>query len=61
LAWCSHSKTLKKYDLAPGDMLEFSGKVVAKKLTKGKEVAKEFIVEAPVLYKINNPSKIVKK
>ncbi len=61
LAWCSHSKTLKKFELAKGDQLEFDGKVVAKKLAKGKDVPDEYIVEAPVLYKINNPSKIVKK
>lgn len=60
LAWCSHSKTLKKLELAPGDHLEFDGKVTAKKLTKGKEVSEEFIVDVPVLYKINNPSKIAK-
>ncbi|GHH96892.1 hypothetical protein [Neobacillus kokaensis] len=61
LAWCSHSKTLKKFELAPGELLEFDGKVVAKKLAKGKDVEEEFIVEAPVLYKINNPSKLMKK
>lgn len=59
--WCSHSKTLKKFELAPGDALEFDGKVAAKKLAKGKDVSEEFIVDTPVLYKINNPSKIVKK
>jgi hypothetical protein len=61
LAWCSHSKTLKKFELSPGDQLEFDGKVAAKKLAKGKDVAEEFIIEEPVLYKINNPSKIIKK
>lgn len=61
LSWCSHSKTLKKFDLAPGDQLEFDGKIAAKKLAKGKDAAEEFIVDEPVLYKINNPSKIVKK
>ncbi|MFF2448039.1 hypothetical protein ACFVSW_13155 [Neobacillus sp. NPDC058068] len=61
LAWCSHSKTLKKFELAPGDLLEFDGKVVAKKLAKGKDVAEEFVVDAAVLYKINNPSKMIKK
>ncbi|WP_042355907.1 hypothetical protein [Bacillus rubiinfantis] len=61
LAWCSHSKTLKKFELAPEDILEFDGKVVAKKLAKGKDAAPEFIVSDPVLYKINNPSKINKK
>lgn len=59
-AWCSHSKTLKKFELAPGDSLEFDGKVAAKKLPKGKDVSEEFIVDVPVLYKINNPSKIEK-
>ncbi|MEH7501070.1 hypothetical protein V7152_03355 [Neobacillus drentensis] len=61
LAWCSHSKTLKKFELVIGDSLEFDGKVAAKKLGKGKEVSEEFLVDVPVLYKINNPSKIVKK
>ncbi|MEH7377548.1 hypothetical protein [Neobacillus drentensis] len=61
LAWCSHSKTLKKFELAIGDALEFDGKVAAKKLGKGKDVDEEFLVDVPVLYKINNPSKIVKK
>jgi hypothetical protein len=61
LAWCSHSKTLKKFELQPGDMLEFDGKVAKKKLAKGKDVEEEFIVETAVLYKVNNPSKIVKK
>lgn len=61
LAWCSHSKTLKKLELSLGDSLEFDGKVVAKKLTKGKDVEEEFLVDVPVQYKINNPSKIIKK
>ncbi|KLT20039.1 hypothetical protein AA980_04775 [Neobacillus vireti] len=61
LAWCSHSKTLKKFELAHGDLLEFDGKVVAKKLAKGKDVEEEFVVDTAVLYKINNPSKITKK
>lgn len=61
LAWCSHSKTLKKFELALGDQLEFDGKVAAKKLAKGKDVPEEFLVDDPVSYKINNPSKIVKK
>jgi hypothetical protein len=61
LAWCSHSKTLKKFELAAGDLLEFDGKVAAKKMGKGKDAPEEFVVEAKVLYKINNPSKIVKK
>jgi hypothetical protein len=60
LSWCSHSKTLKKFELAPGDQLEFDGKVTKKKLAKGKEIEEEFIVDAAVLYKVNNPSKIVK-
>ncbi|MBS4189522.1 hypothetical protein KHA94_04750 [Bacillus sp. FJAT-49705] len=60
LAWCSHSKTLKKFELTPGDGLEFDGKIVKKKLPKGKDVEEEFIVDVPVLYKINNPSKIKK-
>ncbi|WP_066064489.1 hypothetical protein [Neobacillus soli] len=60
LAWCSHSKTLKKFELAPGDSLEFDGKVAAKKLAKGKDVDDEFLVDVAVLYKVNNPSKIVK-
>jgi len=61
LAWCSHSKTLKKFELAAGDVLEFDGKVAAKKMGKGKDAPEEFVVDAAVLYKINNPSKIVKK
>jgi hypothetical protein len=61
LAWCSHSKTLKKFELEIGDSLEFDGKVAAKKLGKGKDVDEEFLVDVPVLYKVNNPSKIVKK
>lgn len=61
LAWCSHSKTLKKFELSPGDQLEFDGKVAKKKLAKGKDVEEEFIVETPVLYKVNNPSKIIKR
>lgn len=61
LAWCSHSKTLKKFELAAGDQLEFDGKVAAKKLSKGKDVPDEFVIEEPVPYKINNPSKINKK
>ena len=60
LAWCSHSKTLKKIQLAPGDQLEFDGKIPKKKVAKGKHVDEEFIVDAAVLYKVNNPSKIVK-
>ncbi|MEH7245894.1 hypothetical protein V7114_03775 [Neobacillus niacini] len=60
LAWCSHSKTLKKFELAPGDQLEFDGKVAKKKLAKGKDVEEEFIVDTAVIYKVNNPSKISK-
>lgn len=60
LAWCSHSKTLKKFELISGDTLEFDGKIVKKKLPKGKDAEEEFIVEEPVPYKINNPSKIKK-
>ncbi|MDQ0199894.1 hypothetical protein [Neobacillus ginsengisoli] len=59
-AWCSHSKTLKKFELAAGDLLEFDGKVAAKKLAKGKDVPEEFVIDVAVAYKINNPSKIVK-
>ncbi|MCM3726978.1 hypothetical protein M3226_14930 [Neobacillus cucumis] len=61
LAWCSHSKTLKKFELTAGDILEFDGKVAAKKMGKGKDAPEEFVVDTAVLYKINNPSKIVKK
>ncbi|MFZ7944472.1 hypothetical protein ACO1D1_12670 [Neobacillus sp. 19] len=61
LAWCSHSKTLKKFELAEGDLLEFDGKAAAKKMAKGKDVPPEFLIDTPVLYKVNNPSKIVKK
>lgn len=60
IAWCAHSKTLKKFELAPGILLEFDGKIVKKKLPKGKDVEEEFLVDAPVSYKINNPSKIKK-
>ncbi|MBT2689558.1 hypothetical protein J7I93_15305 [Bacillus sp. ISL-47] len=60
LAWCSHSKTLKKFELEPGEALEFDGKIVKKKLPKGKDCEEEFIIEQPVPYKINNPSKIKK-
>lgn len=59
-AWCSLSKTLKKFELTPGDNLEFDGKIVKKKLPKGKDAEEEFIVDVPVPYKINNPSKIQK-
>ncbi|MBP2239832.1 hypothetical protein J2Z40_000385 [Cytobacillus eiseniae] len=60
LAWCAHSKTLKKFELQPGEKLEFDGKIVKKKLPSGKEIEEEFIVAVPVSYKINNPSKIKK-
>lgn len=59
-AWCSHSKTLKKFELAAGEQLEFDGKVAAKKLAKGKDVEEAYIFEVTVPYKINNPSKITK-
>ncbi|WP_442598836.1 hypothetical protein [Neobacillus sp. D3-1R] len=62
LAWCAHSKTLKKFELAVGDTLEFDGKIVKKSLPKGKDVEDEAMrLEVSVAYKINNPSKIVKK
>jgi hypothetical protein len=61
LAWCAHSKTLKKFELSPGDQLEFDGKIVKKSLPKGKEVEDEsLLIEVSVPYKINNPSKLVK-
>lgn len=60
IAWCSHSKTLKKFALSPGDKLEFDGKIVKKKLPNGKDVEEEYLVPEPVPYKVNNPSKIVK-
>lgn len=61
-AWCSHSKTLKKFELSPGDDLDFNGKIVKKSLPKGKDVEDEaFLLDVSVPYKINNPSKIVKK
>lgn len=59
-AWCSHSKTLKKLEIAIGNCLEFDGKITAKKLTKGKESSDEFNFDVVVLYKINNPSKLKK-
>lgn len=62
LAWCAHSKTLKKFELSPGDQLEFDGKIVKKSLPKGKEVEDEaLLLEVSVPYKINNPSKLLKK
>ncbi|MCM3584306.1 hypothetical protein M3182_00940 [Mesobacillus maritimus] len=60
-AWCAHSKTLKKQELLPGETLEFDGKIVKKKLPKGKDIEdEEMIVQEPVQYKLNNPSKIKK-
>ncbi|WP_257391764.1 hypothetical protein [Mesobacillus jeotgali] len=62
LAWGSHSKTLKKLELEPGQELEFNGKIVKKSLPKGKDVEDEaMLLDVSVAYKINNPSKIVKK
>ncbi|WP_346417335.1 hypothetical protein [Bacillus sp. MUM 13] len=60
IAWCSYSKTLKKFELSPGESLSFDGKIVAKTLPKGKDAEEEFILDVPAKYKINNPSKIVK-
>ncbi|RED66301.1 hypothetical protein [Cohnella lupini] len=48
-AWCGYSNTLKALGLEVGNSLEFDGKVVDKKFNK------------EILYKLNNPSKIVKK
>lgn len=48
-AWSSHSATMKKQELAEGDVLTFEAKIIKKKLAK-----------YPVPYKINNPSKIAK-
>ncbi|MEK4969971.1 hypothetical protein [Cytobacillus sp. FSL R7-0696] len=62
LAWCSHSKTLKKQELAIGNKLSFNGKIVKKKLPKAQDdVDEEHKVEEAVPYKINNPSKIEKQ
>jgi hypothetical protein len=62
LAWGSHSKTLKKLELEPGQELEFNGKIVKKSLPKGKDVEDDsMLLDVSVGYKINNPSKIVKK
>src|SRR5690606_23368326 len=60
LAWCSHSKTLKKLELEPGNSLEFDAKIVKNKLAKGKDVEEEFLIEEPVHFKLNNPSKLKK-
>lgn len=48
-AWCSYSKTLKKAELEEGNELEFDGKIVDKKFNKD------------IRFKINNPSKLIKK
>ncbi|KAA0549118.1 hypothetical protein FZW96_04180 [Bacillus sp. BGMRC 2118] len=62
LAWCSHSKTLKKFELAAGQEIEFDGKIVKKSLPKGKDVEDEsLLLEVSALYKVNNPSKLIKK
>ena len=62
LAWGSHSKTLKKHELEPGQQLEFDGKIVKKNLPKGKDVEDDsMLLDVSVGYKINNPSKIAKK
>jgi hypothetical protein len=62
LAWCAHSKTLKKFELQPGETLEFDGKVVKKSLPKGRNVEDESLRlgDVSISYKINNPSKITK-
>ncbi|WP_318502743.1 hypothetical protein [Bacillus sp. T3] len=61
LAWCAHSKTLKKFELSVGEKLEFDGKIVKKSLPKGKDVEDEaLLLETSVSYKVNNPSKIKK-
>ncbi|GAB6427506.1 hypothetical protein bcgnr5372_37410 [Bacillus luti] len=52
-AWCGYSNTLKKVDLQVGDALDFQAKVVKKKINKKLDI--------DVLYKINNPSKLLKK
>lgn len=59
-AWCSYSKTLKKLELIEGEALDFNGKIVKKKLPKGKDVEEKYLVDIPVYFKINNPSKIKK-
>ncbi|MGJ7921056.1 hypothetical protein [Neobacillus sp. LXY-4] len=62
LAWCAHSKTLKKFELSPGEALEFDGKIVKKTLPKGKDVEDEaLLINGSVPYKINNPSKLSKQ
>lgn len=47
-AWCGYSNTLKTVGFEIGDLFAFEGKVVDKKFNK------------EILYKVNNPSKIVK-
>lgn len=47
-AWCGYSNTLKAFGLEVGDSIAFEGKVVDKKFNK------------EILYKVNNPSKLVK-
>ncbi|MDP4097314.1 hypothetical protein OIN60_11080 [Paenibacillus sp. P96] len=49
-AWSSNSATMKKHELAEGDVLTFDAKIIKKKLVKH-----------PVPYKINSPSKIKKE
>jgi hypothetical protein len=49
LAWSGLSNTLKKLELSPGEEISFEAKIVEKKFNK------------EILYKINNPSKIVKR
>ncbi|OXS59947.1 hypothetical protein B1A99_10485 [Cohnella sp. CIP 111063] len=46
-AWCGYSNTLKGLGLEVGNVISFEGKVVDKKFNK------------EILYKVNNPSKIV--
>lgn len=50
-----------KLELQPGENLEFDGKIIKKSFPKGKDAEEELTVEVPVLYKINNPSKLVKE
>lgn len=61
LAWCAHSKTLKKFELATGEALEFDGKIIKKSLPKGKDIDDEALrFDGSIPYKINNPSKLKK-
>ncbi|MFC4601264.1 hypothetical protein [Cohnella hongkongensis] len=46
-AWCGYSNTLKSFGLEVGNVIVFEGKVVDKKFNK------------EIVYKVNNPSKIV--